>query len=442
MTETLDVDQLRKRVAELEAELSTARAKAETPAHPAWRSVTAAVLIILSCILAPLSVAAVWVNNQVSDTARYVDTVAPLADSPAIQKAIADEVTETVFEYVNVEAITSDALAALSSRGLSPQAAAGVQALKAPLVNGVESFTRSQVTRIVESPAFAKVWVQANEVAHAQLVALLSGEGDRGLSAQDGAVTLNLAPIIARVKAELVAEGYTVAQRIPEVNRSFVLVRSDKITKAQGLYRLLDKLGLWLPILTLVFFALGLFAATARRSALIRGSVGIAGGMLALGVAIAVARPLYLNAVPADVLPTDAAADAFDVIVRYLRLGLRTVAALALVVALGAFLTGPSESAVALRSKLSQGIGSLRTSAASAGLSTGPVGIWIFRHKRALRVVVVLAGAFTLTMWERPTGLIVLGTAAAVVIVLGLVELLGQPPSRHADVVPGQQPAT
>jgi hypothetical protein len=57
-------------------------------------------------------------------------------------------------------------------------------------------------------------------------------------------------------------------------------------------------------------------------------------------------------------------------------------------------------------------------------------------------VVVVLVGAFTLTMWARPTGLIVLGTAGAVVLLLGLLELLGQPPSLRADVVREEQPAT
>jgi len=37
-----------------------------------WRTPAAALLIILGCILAPLSVLGVWTANQVSDTSRYV----------------------------------------------------------------------------------------------------------------------------------------------------------------------------------------------------------------------------------------------------------------------------------------------------------------------------------------------------------------------------------
>src|SRR5689334_14610829 len=92
--QTEELEQLRRRVAELEAELSATRSGEAEP-HPArqagrWRAVTAAIAITLACVLASLSVVAVWANSQVSDTNRYVETVAPLAKDPAVQKAVAD----------------------------------------------------------------------------------------------------------------------------------------------------------------------------------------------------------------------------------------------------------------------------------------------------------------------------------------------------------------
>ena len=39
------------------------------------------------CALAPLSVVSVWARSEVTDTDRYVDTVAPLAKDPAVQAA-------------------------------------------------------------------------------------------------------------------------------------------------------------------------------------------------------------------------------------------------------------------------------------------------------------------------------------------------------------------
>ena len=52
-------------------------------------------------------------------------------------------------------------------------------------------------------------------------------------------------------------------------------------------------------------------------------------------------RTIYLDAVPPQVLPHDAAAVAYDTIVAYLRLGLRSVLVLALAAAAGALVTGP-----------------------------------------------------------------------------------------------------
>ena len=52
---------------------------------------------------------------------------------------------------------------------------------------------------------------------------------------------------------------------------------------------------------------------------------GIVLAMLLLGAALALARPLYLDAVPSGALPSDAAAAVFDQIVAFLRTALRTV---------------------------------------------------------------------------------------------------------------------
>ena len=62
------------------------------------------VLIVLSCILVPLSVVAVWAHNQVLDTDEYVATVAPLARNDEIANAISVRVTNTLFDNVDVEA--------------------------------------------------------------------------------------------------------------------------------------------------------------------------------------------------------------------------------------------------------------------------------------------------------------------------------------------------
>src|SRR5512143_1873650 len=97
MSDADEVERLRARVAQLEGQQATATPAREEPAGPsAWWAVGSAILLILACVLAPLSVTSVWASNQLSDTDQYVATVAPLADDPAVQSAIADKVTATV----------------------------------------------------------------------------------------------------------------------------------------------------------------------------------------------------------------------------------------------------------------------------------------------------------------------------------------------------------
>ncbi|MGH3213296.1 MAG: hypothetical protein ACRDL9_01795, partial [Trebonia sp.] len=50
-----------------------------------WRAFFATILIVLGCVLAPIAVVGVWAGNQITDTGRYVATVQPLIDDPAIQ---------------------------------------------------------------------------------------------------------------------------------------------------------------------------------------------------------------------------------------------------------------------------------------------------------------------------------------------------------------------
>jgi hypothetical protein len=159
------------------------------------------------------------------------------------------------------------------------------------------------------------------------------------------------------VKQRLVDSGFTLAERIPQVDKSFVLFQSEDITRARSAFNLLNTLGNRLPVVALVLLAIGIYLAKDHRRALVGAGAGLAVSMVVLALGLAVFRSVYLDSVPAAVLPHDAAAVLYDTIVRFLRLGLRTVLVLALVVAAGAFLTGPSATAVRTRAGLAGAIG-------------------------------------------------------------------------------------
>lgn len=449
MSDANEVERLRARVAELESQLTQAEQPPERPPErspgrqSAWWAVGSAVLVTLACILAPLAVTSVWADRVLSDTDQYVETVAPLADEPAVQQALAAQVTQTVLSYVDVEGVTTDLLNTLAQQdNVPPRLAAALPALATPITNGVQNFTRTQVNEFFASPQFATLWAQVNRIAHAQVVKVLEGNQGGAVSAQDNTITVNLGPIIAQVKQRLVAQGFTLANNIPAVDKTFVLVQSDAITNAQGFYRLLNTLGLWLPLIVLVLLAGGVALARDRRRTLLAGALGLTASMLLLGVALAIARTWYVETTPANILTEQAAGDVFDVFVRFLRTSLRAVAVLGLVVAIGAFVTGPSSASVRTRESLERGIGSLRGGAEAAGWQPGRVGTWTYAHKRALRIGVLVGAGLLLAFWSRPTAWVVVLLALLVAVCLAVIEFLGRPPVQPASLAADASPGT
>jgi hypothetical protein len=404
-----------------------------------WRTILAVVLIVVGCVLAPLAGVAVWARNQVTNTDRYVRTVAPLASDPAIQTAIADQITAQIFAYLDVAGLTNQAVDALAARGLRPQVADQLRGFAGPLASGIQSVVRTEVTKIVQSQAFADAWVQANRVAHQALVTALTGQGGGAVTVEGDTVKLNLAPFIQTVKQRLIDSGFGLATRIPQVNATLVLFDVKNLTRARRAFDLLNTLGIWLPIIAIVLLGVGVVVATDHRRALVGAAVGVAVAMVGLGLSLAVFRTIYLDAVPAAVLPHDAAAALYDTIVAYLRLGLRTILVLALVVAAGAFLSGQSATAVRTRQRLAGGIGWLRGGAEHAGWRTGPVGTWVYANKQLLRIGAVILATLALVFWGQPTGKTVALLAVLLLVALALIEVLGQPPQRTV-VAPTTQP--
>ncbi|HEY6797098.1 MAG TPA: hypothetical protein VI248_20690 [Kineosporiaceae bacterium] len=403
----------------------------------ATRITVATILIMVSCVLAPLSVAAVWLRSELTDTNRYVETVEPLAKDPAIQQAITTNLTNVVFTYVDVQGLTKQALSALAERGtLPPDVATRLGSLAVPLAAGVRSFTQDRILQVVQTDVFAQAWVQANRSAHEQLVAALTGDTSGGVKIEGNAVKVDLAAFLNVVKQQLVAKGFELAARIPEVNATFVVFESADVGRVQRLFSLLDTLGFWLPLVLVFLAALGIYLAPNHRVAFIAAGCGVALSMLVGGFVLAWARHAYLNGVPPDALPSNAAATLFDTVVRFLREGLRAAFLIGLFVALGAFLTGPSVTATAIRRMFVAGFAALRGWLADVGVPLSAATRWVAPRARMLRAIVV-TGAFLVLLLERyRTPELVGWTTAGVLAALAVIEFLAVEPRRRRASMP------
>ena len=419
--------------AELEALRTEAAQLRKRPEQAArhrvsWRTPVATLLIIVGCILAPVSVLAVWTANQVSDTSRYVANVTPLIQDPAIQHALTDRITNEIVTQINVPALTSQAATLLNQKGL-PRVATLLQGFSGPLNSAVAGFIHGEIAKIISGPRMAHVWVQANTVAHQELVAALSGRTSNGaITVSNGQVTIGLAPFIAIAKQDLAARGLTLVNKLPAINPTFALFPSKDLVKAQTAYRLINDLKIVLPIVTLLLLALGVYIAKGHRRALIGAGLGFAASMLVLGAVLLIVRGMYLNSLPNSV-SSDAAAAAFDILVRFIKTALRTFLVAGLVVAGAAFLTGPSVTAVRTRSAFTSGLGWIRRGGETHGLRTGPVGTWTYAHRHALRIGAVALAALIFVFSIPTTAAVVVVIVVLLLVVLGLIELIGRPPA-------------
>jgi hypothetical protein len=131
--------------------------------------------------------------------------------------------------------------------------------------------------------------------------------------------------------------------------------------------------------------------------------------------------------VPNDKLPADAAAALFDTLVRFIKNGLRLVLIVGLIVAIGAFFTGPSVTAVRTRRGLASGLGWVRGRGEQAGVHTGPVGQWVYRYRAGLRIAAVALAVVIFVFWSQPTGVVALVIAIILLVLLGVIELIGRP---------------
>ena len=382
---------------------------------------------MIGCVLAPVSVLAVWAANEVSNAGRYVATMEPLIHDPAIQNALTDKITTEITTRLNVTSRADQAAAELSSRGL-PRLSTLLKSEAPAIASGAAGFVHSQVHKIVTGPRFAQAWVRANTLVHQQLVNALSGQGSSSVSVKNGQVVLALGPFIDVVKQDLVKRGFTLVSKIPAVNPTLTLFSATYLVKAQTDYRLINDLKIVLPILTLLLLALGVFAARGRRRALIGAGLGLAASMLVLAAGLLIFRGIYLNSVPTSRLPADAAAALFDALVAFIKQGLRTVLVAGLVVAAGAFLAGPSATAVRIRGAFTRGLGRTRHSGEQAGVRAGPVGTWTYAHRRALRISAVALAVLVFVFWGQPTALVAIVIAILLLVALGLIELIGSRP--------------
>ncbi len=387
--------------------------------------ILAAILLVIGAILTPITIAILFVHTEITDTGRYVQTVEPLADDPAVQAYIADTVTNQLFAAVDVPAYVSEVL--------PPRA----EPLVGPLTSAMRNFTHDAVLRVVESDQFKTVWVNANRVAHTALVNVLTGSKNAAVSqSSDGAVTVDLSAIGAQVEQRLESTGIKAFSKIPtdKIAGQVTLFKSKDLYRARRAVGFLDRVAFLLPFVVLACFGGAILLSRNRRRGFIAAAFAFTLGALVLAIGLALGRGIYLDAATSGGFPRDAAATIYDDLVRLLHTSLRAVLAFSIVMVIAAVFSGPSRLAVWFRYRVRRTVSWAggETDRAGWGL-LGSIGL-IERNKRVLRIVVAVAAFAILFFWNRPTPMVIFWIAVCTLIVLALIEFFGREAAAEVEI--------
>jgi len=391
-------------------------------------------LMLVAALIAPLSAVARWTHSNLIETDAYVAMVAPLAENPLVQQEISARITDAVFEALRVEELTAQTLQAIGERprveGVTERLPVNLDSFAEPITDAIHGFTLDQVSRLVASDTFADAWVAANREAHASLVAALTGETrNEGITVTDGRVTVSLAPFIETIKPVLVERGVPFADRIPAVNAQFVLLESRTLANAQSSLRLLDLLRWVLPVLALVLLAAGVLLAPSRRRGLLVGASMVVVSLVLLLLSIQLARALYLDDLESALLVPQVGQVLFDTVSMPLRLWVRSAAVLFLVIAIGAWVAGPSSAAAAVRSVPGRLAGATRRPTGALG----SVSRFAHANTTGLRVTVGGLAVLAVLVGDRPSAGGVLLIAVLVVLALTVIEVFSRWGSQLAE---------
>ncbi|MEU0248065.1 hypothetical protein ABZ192_27815 [Streptomyces sp. NPDC006235] len=290
------------------SERDRARVPEQAPLRP--RNALSAVLLALACLLVPFATLASWAAHGLTDTGRYVRTMAPLAADPDVRRAVADALGDGIMREAGREFDTGLPRGTISSF----------------VHDAARSFTRTE--------AFHTGWDAANRAVHDAVLRALRDDATR-----TSAVTVDVAPVVARVKHRLTADHVPFAHRIPVRHTRVPVLPADDADRLRRGYHVLDTAAFWLPLAAAVCAVAGTALAACRRRAVTALGLGTAlgGGLLLLAVAIG--RRLTLADLP-DTRHRPAAGAVYDALTATLSTMSWLLLAFGLSVALGSWLTG------------------------------------------------------------------------------------------------------
>jgi hypothetical protein len=311
----------------IEAESST---RERTSGHP--RIVAA--LVVVATLIAFLAIFSIWVNRQALNTDNWVHTSDKLLQNEEVKTQLSNYLADQLFTNVDVQAELEETF----PPRLAP--------LAGPAAGALHQLAPKVAERTLETSQAESAWGTANRTAHETLLKILNDEGS-AVSTSGGEVILDLKSLLSESGGQLSGK---LASKIPPDAAQLTILKSDQLSMAQDISKLVRKLPIVLTLLAFLLYGLAIYLAGPRRRQALR-SVGF--GFIVAGVLSLLLRGIAGNTVVDALAGNEAVKPAVEAVWDIGTALLVTVAVSAItfgiLVVIAAWLAGPTRIASSLR---------------------------------------------------------------------------------------------
>ena len=274
------------------------------------RRLVAWVLVVVASLAIPLAVVAYWAVTTVTDTNRYVATLSPLAEQPAITDAVASKATSRLLASVP------------ASQTILPS-------------SQLESVVHAQIAQLLTTRSFRQTWDTAVRNSHPTAVAVLTGSS----SARDTQpVVLNLTSVLEQVLTELDGRGITAFDGVRSSLRNgqdftVTVLSPSQVDESRQVFHAIVQWR-WVLVAAAIAGGLGALALADRRRRVALGlAVGTAIATLAALGGLTIVRSVAVDRAQASHVNSGISTATFNVLVRYARVDLYITLGIAVAVA-------------------------------------------------------------------------------------------------------------
>lgn len=295
-----------------------------------------AALLVFATVFAVLAIFSTWVNRQALNTDNWVTTSDRILQNEEVKVQLSNYLADQLFTSVDVQAELE--------QSLPPRLAP----LAGPATGALRQLAPKVALRALDSPRAEDLWSTANRGAHQTLLKVLNNEGT-AVSTSGGVVTLDLGSLVSESGGQLGVAG-KLASKVPPDAGQLTILKSDQLSAAQDISRLIRRLPVALTLLTVLLYGLAIYLAGPRRRQALR-SVGFS--FVVAGILSLLLRKVAGNSVVDALATTDSVRPAAEAVWSIGTDLLRTIAVstvtFGILLIVAAWLAGPTRIAAHLR---------------------------------------------------------------------------------------------